>query len=218
MYQYIFFDLDGTLTNPKEGITKCVQYALRHYGIEEPDLDKLEPFIGPPLIGSFMEFYGLEEEQARGDVVKYRERFKDTGIFENVVYQGIPEMLEELQRQGKLLVVASSKPEEYVLRILERFGLRAYFCEVVGASMDESRTAKADVIREAFARLNITEEMKAHILMVGDRKHDVEGAAACGIDCLGTYIGFARPGELEEAGAVYIAHTVEEMREILRSH
>lgn len=218
MYQYLFFDLDGTLTNPKEGITKCVQYALGYYGIEEPDLDKLEVFIGPPLIGSFMEYYGLTEEQARGAVVKYRERFRNVGIFENQVYEGIPEMLEELQEQGKQLVVASSKPEEFVLRILEKFGLRSYFCEVAGASMDETRTEKADVIREAFARLHITEEMKQNILMVGDRKHDVEGAAACGIDCLGTYIGFARPGELERAGAAYIAHTVEEMREFLKNH
>lgn len=218
MYRYLFFDLDGTLTNPKEGITKCVQYALHHYGIEEPDLDKLEPFIGPPLIGSFMEFYNMTEEQARGAVVKYRERFRTVGIFENFVYEGIPQMLEELQKQGKKLVIASSKPEKFVLQILEKFQLRSCFCEVVGATMNETRTAKAEVIQEALTRLHLTDADKPEILMIGDRKHDVEGAAACGIDCLGTTIGFAAPGELEAAGAAYVVNTVEEMREFLQKH
>lgn len=218
MYQYLFFDLDGTLTNPKEGITKCVQYALRHFGIDEPDLDKLEPFIGPPLIDSFMEYYEMSEEQARKATEKYRERFRDIGIFENKVFEGIPQMLEALQNQGKRLVIASSKPEEFVLRILEKFQLRSYFCEVVGATMDEKRTAKAEVIQEAFARLGITGETKNRVLMIGDRKHDTQGAAACGIDCLGVYIGFAQPGELEQNGATYIVNTVEEMWEFLQSH
>ena len=218
MYRYLLFDLDGTLTNPKEGITKCVQYALRCFGIEEPDLDKLEPFIGPPLVASFMEFYNLSEEQAREAVEKYRERFRNVGIFENMVFEGVQKMLEILQNQVKKLVIASSKPEEFVLQILEKYGIRDYFCEVVGATMDEKRTAKADVIREAFARLNITEEMRPQVLMIGDRKHDAEGAAACGIDCLGTYVGFAGPGELEAAGAAYIVNTVEEMSEFLQTH
>lgn len=216
MYQYLFFDLDGTLTNPKEGITKCVQYALHHFGIEEPNLDKLEPFIGPPLVDSFMDFYGMTEAQAREATAKYRERFRDIGIFENEVFPGISQMLESLKKQGKKLVVASSKPEEFVLRILEKFQLREYFCEVVGATMDEKRTAKADVIREAFSRLAITEEEKAQVLMIGDRKHDVEGAISCGIECLGVYIGFAEEGELEQAGASYIAHSVEEMEAFLK--
>lgn len=218
MYQYLFFDLDGTLTNPKEGITKCVQYALRSFGIEEPDLDKLECFIGPPLMDSFMEYYGMTPVQARQAMEKYRERFRDTGIFENQVFPGVPAMLEALQRQGKKLVIASSKPEEFVLRILEKYEIRSYFYEVVGASMDEKRSAKAEVIQEAFRRLRITEEQKAGVLMIGDRKHDVEGAKACGIDCLGAYVGFARPGELEQAGADYIVRTIEEMSQFLQKH
>lgn len=218
MYQYLLFDLDGTLTNPKEGITKCVQYALRSFGIEEPDLDKLEPFIGPPLLDSFMEYYNMTPEQARTALEKYRERFRDIGIFENEVFPGVPEMLEILQKKRKKLVIASSKPEEYVLRILEKYGIRAFFHEVVGASMDEKRSAKADVIEEAFRRLQITEEKKAQVLMIGDRKHDVEGAKACGIRCLGVYVGFAKPGELEQAGADYIVHTVEEMSQFLQNH
>lgn len=218
MYQYLLFDLDGTLTDSQEGITKCVQYALRAQGVEEPDLCKLKPFIGPPLIASFMEYYGWTEQQAREGVKKYRERFERTGIFENRVYEGIPEALAKLKHLGKQLVVASSKPEGYVLKILEHFQLRPYFVEVVGASMDEQRTAKADVIREAFRRLGITEEKKSQMLMIGDRRHDVEGAALCGIDCLGVYFGFAKPGELEEAKAAYIVHTVEEMSAFLQAH
>ncbi len=218
MYRYIFFDLDGTLTNPKEGITRCVQYALQSRGIEEPDLDRLEPFIGPPLIDSFMEFYGMDREEACLCVEKYRERFNTVGIFENGVYEGIPKMLEDLQKQGKLLVVASSKPEEYVLRILEKFALRKFFHEVVGATMDERRTAKADVIREAFARLGIRKEERPQVLMVGDRRHDIEGAIQCGIDSVGVSFGFAAPGELEQAKATYIVETVEELSEFLRTH
>lgn len=218
MYHYLLFDLDGTLTNPKEGITRCVQYALRHFGIEEPDLDKLEPFIGPPLIDSFMEYYGLTREQALEGVEKYRERFKDKGIFENEVLEGIPGMLETLREQGACLAVASSKPEEYVTRILEKFDLARYFHQVVGASMDESRSAKEDVIREALRRLGVGEREKPRVLMIGDRKHDAQGAKACGIDCLGVYIGFAAPGELEQAKATYIVHSVEEMSAFLQAH
>lgn len=218
MYHYLLFDLDGTLTNPKEGITRCVQYALRHFGIEEPNLDKLEPFIGPPLIDSFMEYYGFTREQALKGVEKYRERFRDTGIFENQVLEGIPQMLKILKEQGACLAVASSKPEEYVVRILEKFSLAPYFHQVVGASMDESRSAKEDVIREALRRLGVGEREKPRVLMIGDRKHDAQGAKACGIDCLGVYIGFALPGELEEAKASYIAHSVEEMSSFLQAH
>lgn len=218
MYQYLFFDLDGTLTNPKEGITKCVQYALRHFGIEEPDLDKLEPFIGPPLVDSFREYYGMSLEQAKTAVEKYRERFRDVGIFENEVLEGIPQMLENLKRRGACLAVASSKPEGYVRQILDKFELASYFTQVVGATMDEKRTAKAEVIQEAFARLSIGEKEKPRVLMIGDRRHDVEGARACGIDSLGVYIGFAAPGELEAAGATYIAHSVGEMAEFLAAH
>lgn len=218
MYHYLLFDLDGTLTNPKEGITRCVQYALRHFGIEEPNLDKLEPFIGPPLIDSFMEYYGFTREQALKGVEKYRERFRDTGIFENQVLEGIPQMLKTLKEQGACLAVASSKPEEYVVRILEKFSLAPYFHQVMGASMDESRSAKEDVIREALRRLGVGEREKPRVLMIGDRKHDAQGAKACGIDCLGVYIGFAAPGELEQAKATYIVHSVEEMSAFLQAH
>lgn len=214
MYHYLLFDLDGTLTDPKEGITKSVQHALRHFGIEIADPDTLTPYIGPPLIPSFMEFHGLTRRQAEEALVVYRERFSTVGLFENEVLDGIPEMLRALKEKGFFLAVASSKPEEYVLRILEHFDLLQYFDEVVGASMDEKRSAKTDIIKEALRRMGRTSGDR-DILMIGDRKHDVEGAKLCGLDSLGVYTGFAPPGELEEAGATYVFHTVGEMADFL---
>ena len=136
MKKYFLFDLDGTLTDPKVGITTCVQYALQSFGIQEPDLDKLEPFIGPPLKESFMEFYGMDGEQADEAVEKYRERFNDKGIYENEIYPGMARMLQILSGKGFRLAVASSKPTVYVERILEHFGIRQYFKAVVGSELD----------------------------------------------------------------------------------
>lgn len=217
MYQYLLFDLDGTLTDPSEGITKSVQHALAALGIDEPDRTKLLPFIGPPLIPSFMEFYGMSEEKAREGVVFYREYFSREGLYQNKVLEGIPHMLQKLQEAGKFLAIASSKPEEFVRKILDKFDLTRYFDEIVGASMDEKRTIKADVITEALRRIGLKEEDKDRVLMIGDRKHDVEGAKQCGIHSLGVYIGFAQEGELEEAKADHICASVEEMEAFLLS-
>ena len=214
MYQYLLFDLDGTLTDPKEGITKSVQHALRHFGIEVEDPDTLTPYIGPPLIPSFMEFHGLSREQAEEALMVYRERFSTVGLFENEVLEGVPEMLRSLKEKRRLVAVASSKPEEYVRRILDHFDLLQFFDEVVGASMDEKRSAKKDIIEEALLRMGKASGDKS-ILMIGDRKHDVEGARLCNLDSLGVYTGFAPEGELEEAGATYVFHTIGEMAAFL---
>ena len=209
-YRYLLFDLDGTLTNPKTGITRSVQHALRHFGIEEPDTEKLVPFIGPPLVDSFMRFYGFSREQALEGVQYYREYFAAKGILENEVIDGIPERLGDLQRAGRILAVASSKPEPYVIQILEAFDLLKYFSVITGTTMDETRTDKREVIEETCRRLRLANT--ADVLMVGDREHDIIGARQFGIDSMGVYIGFAAPGELERAGATMIAHSVEEMR------
>lgn len=214
MYQYLLFDLDGTLTNPKEGITKSVQYALRHFGIEVADPDTLTPYIGPPLIPSFMEFHGLTQEQALEALQVYRKRFESVGLFENEVLDGVPEMLCSLKQKGRYVAVASSKPEAYVRRILEHFDLLQFFDEVVGASMDEKLSAKKDIIGEALRRMGKSPGDR-DVLMVGDRMHDVEGAKLCGLDSLGVYTGFAPEGELEEAGATYVFHTIKEMADFL---
>lgn len=215
MYQYIFFDLDGTLTDPREGITKSVQYALAHMGIDEPDLKKLEPFIGPPLIDSFVEYYGFPIEEARKGVEYYREYFHVTGLYQNAVLEGVPKMLQKLQDAGKVLAVASSKPEPFVRTILEHFHLDRYFDYICGSTLDESRIRKDQVIEELIRRMGISEEEKKKILMVGDRKHDVEGAAVFGIPCLGISMGFAAEGELEKAGAVAVVDDMEELAQFI---
>ena len=217
MYQYLLFDLDGTLTNPKEGITKSVQYALRHFGIEVADPDTLTPYIGPPLIPSFMEFHGLTQEQALEALQVYRKRFESVGLFENEVLDGVPEMLCSLKQKGRYVAVASSKPEAYVRRILEHFDLLQFFDEVVGASMDEKLSAKKDIIMEALRRMGKSPGDQ-DVLMVGDRMHDVEGAKLCGLDSLGVYTGFAPEGELEEAGATYVFQTIKEMADFLAGY
>lgn len=216
MKQYLLFDLDGTLTDPKIGITTCVQYALQSFGIDEPDLDKLEPFIGPPLKESFMSFYGMEDAQAEAAVEKYRERFKDIGLFENRVYKGIPEMLRTLKAKGMHLAVASSKPTVFVERILEHFQLEQYFEVVVGSELDGRRVNKDEVVQEALNRLFQHRAIqREQIYMIGDRKFDVEGAKAHGIESVAVAYGYGGVEELREAKADYVVCTVSELRDFL---
>lgn len=218
MYQYILFDLDGTLTDPKLGITSCVQYALKYQGIDEPDLDKLEPFIGPPLVDSFMNFYQMSEDDAKFCIEKYRERFRTVGLYENKIYDGIAPMLQRLHADGRYLAIASSKPTVFVIRILEHFEIAEYFDVVVGSELDGTRSRKEEVVQEALRRLcdggrvMLNEENCA---MVGDRKFDVEGAKAYGLAAIGVSYGYAAEGELEEAGAAYIVNDVIELEKIL---
>lgn len=219
MFNYILFDLDGTLTDPKLGITSSVQYALRALGIEEPSLDKLEPFIGPPLADSFREFYGLDEGQIETAIAKYRERFNDRGIYENEIYPGIAEMLAALKASGKKLSIASSKPTQFVERILDYFDIRIYFDVIVGSNMDGTRSKKEEVVEEALRQMLPSEmtpaEKKAAVAMVGDRRFDIEGAREHGITSVGVSFGYAPEGELEQAGADYIVDTVNALLEVL---
>ena len=217
MYRYILFDLDGTLTDPKEGITKCVQYALKYFGIEA-DTEDLVDFIGPPLLESFQKYYHLDDEQGYMALKKYRERFNDIGIFENGVYPGIHELLAALKEQGRYIALATSKPEVYARRILEKYELMPYFDVVVGSEMDGRRTDKGEVITEALRQLQINAEQKSEVLMVGDRLHDMVGAGKNQVDRLGVYYGYAHEGELEEAGADYIVNTVGQLREFFVTH
>ncbi len=218
MYKYILFDLDGTLTDPKEGITKSVQYALKSFGIEEEDLDKLEPFIGPPLKDSFMEFYGFDDAQAEAAVEKYREYFQDTGIFQNEVYTAIPQLLAGLQKRGKHLAVASSKPTVFVERILEHFDLRKYFEVVVGSELDGTRVQKEAVIRATLRQLVGDKRVERDdVVMVGDRKFDIEAGRYCSLTTMGVTYGYGTTEELKAAKAEYIFHTVTDLgKELLR--
>ncbi len=318
-YKYLLFDLDGTLTDPKEGITSSVQYALRSFGIEEPDLNKLTPFIGPPLKDSFREFYGFDEGQAEEAVAKYREWFAPKGIFQNEIYAGIPQMLLRLKEKGKVLAVASSKPQVFVEKILDYFGIHDCFTVVVGSELDGTRGSKEEVVEEALRQLRETaegvsgrrqeeaegmrsrgqeeaegmrsrgqeeaegmrsrrqeaagemrewpqdapgeterrrqeepgemrngawkkqgempnrfrEELKEGVcrqktaegekkvtavrdtVMVGDRKFDIEGGRRHGLVTVGVAFGYAEEGELEAAGADFVAGTVEELGRLL---
>ena len=206
MYDVILFDLDGTLTESGIGITRSVAYALRKHGIEEPDQKKLDRFVGPPLIDSFMRFYGFTAEQARQAVDDYREYYAVKGIFENRVYDGVVPMLKALKAAGVRCVLATSKPDHYAVQILEHFGLAEYFDFVAGATMDEKRTNKADVIAYALAH-----SAAEKALMVGDREHDIHGAKAHGLASVGVLYGYGSREELEAAGADYIAETAEEI-------
>lgn len=208
-YQYLLFDLDGTLTDSALGITNSVKYALEEFGIVVKDRGELLKFIGPPLVDSFMEYYGFSREKAAEAVAIYREYFQAKGIFENRVYDGVEEVLKELKDRGKTLILATSKPEVFTVRILEHFHLAEYFYFVAGATMDESRNKKDQVIAYALEQCKIADKSEA--LMIGDREHDILGAGANGIDSVGVLYGFGSREELEAAGADYIVETLEEL-------
>ena len=213
MYDYIFFDLDGTLTDPEVGITTAVQYSLKKFGIEVEDRRTLIPFIGPPLYQSYMVYYGFDEQKALKAVEYYREYFSVIGLFENRVYDGVKELLEKLVAMKKTLVVATSKPEEYTIRILEKFDLRKYFTFVAGATFDSSRVKKADVIK--YALDNVRPNDKSKIVMIGDREHDVLGAKEHDIDSIGVTFGYGGKEELIDAGATHLADNFTEVLDII---
>ena len=206
----VFFDLDGTLTDSGPGILASVAYALRKLGVEPPEKEALRPFIGPPLLWSFGHYFGFDEIKSREAVRLYREYFTAGGMFENSVYPGIPEALGRLRAAGFRLAVATSKPELYSRQIIAHFGLEGYFEAVCGAAMDESRTEKAEVLRYALDTLGAKAEES---LMVGDREHDVLGAKAVGMPCLGALWGYGSREELLSAGADALAKSPEDMAE-----
>lgn len=206
MYNTILFDLDGTLTDPGLGITNSVAYALKKWGIEVEDRTTLYPFIGPPLMYSFQTFYGFSAEQSERAVEYYREYFREKGMLENEVYEGVEEMLKSLKSAGKRLIIATSKPEEFAVKILEHFGLAQYFEYIAGATMDAGRNKKGDVIAYALKSCGITD--LSGVVMVGDREHDVLGAKENGLDSIGVLFGYGSREELEAAGATYVAETV----------
>jgi len=216
MFSYILFDLDGTISDPKEGITKSVQYALQSFGIYEPDLNRLTPFIGPPLRDSFMQFYGFSPQQAQAAVDKYRERFSAVGKFENELYPGITALLRDLKAAGAHLAIASSKPQVFVEEILVYFGIRQYFEVVVGSELNGTREKKEEVLAEVMRQLS---GMGAHntndVVMVGDRRFDVEGARTAGAHAVAVSYGYAPAGELEAAKPDFLVHDVQQLGRVL---
>ena len=214
MKQYLLFDLDGTLTDPMVGITSSVQYALEKFGIHVRYLKELIPFIGPPLAESFQKFYGFSKEDAERAIQYYREYYAPKGIFENEVYEGIPEMLARLTEAGFTLLVATSKPTVFAKKVLKHFGMEDYFSFVGGSELDGSRTKKAEVISYILKTCGIRAK---EAIMIGDRRHDIEGGKACGLESVGVLYGYGTEQELTEAGADHIIRTVAELEDYLRN-
>lgn len=213
MYEYILFDLDGTLTDPGEGITNSVAYALEKFGITENDRTRLYAFIGPPLADSFAKYYGMTAEECERAIFEYRVYFKDRGMFENAVYPDVEQMLDTLKKMGKTICLATSKPEEFAVTILKHFGLHKYFDVIGGASMDGKRSAKGDVIRYTLEKGGITDLSRA--VMIGDRKHDIMGAKSVGMASAGVLYGYGDEAELKKAGADYILSQVSDIISIV---
>lgn len=212
-YTAILFDLDGTLTEPKQGITRSFQYALKKFGINENNMEVLVSFIGPPLKSTFREYYGFDENKAWEAVTYYREYFAEKGIFENEVYPGVAEMLKQLKGQKKKIVLATSKATIFSEQILEHFKLSPYFDHIVGSNYDGTRADKAEVIKHAMTLLG--GNFSGRTVMVGDRKHDILGAKLNGIDSIGVTYGYGAAEELEQAGAGFIFASVSELTEFL---
>lgn len=208
MYQVLLFDLDGTLTASGEGITKSVKYALEKMGRETKSLEELEAFVGPPLIVSFQKECGMTEEEAEQGIIYYRERYNTIRIFENRPYDGIAKLLAKLNEKGYRLAVASSKPQQMVEIVLKHFGLEKYFEVIVGSDLAHAHMTKAEVMEKAMKEADVFEK-KETVVMIGDRKYDVEGAKETGVDCIGITYGYGDYEELKEAGATYIFDTVQ---------
>ena len=211
----VLFDLDGTLSNSKEGITKCVQFALDSFGIHEKNLDSLEVFIGPPLIDSFMKYYGFSEQKAKEATTKYRERYSVTGIYESSMYKGVKECLKVLKEQGYFISLASSKPEHYCRIILDYFGISELFDDVVGATTDGKIHNKEQVLEEFFSRWK--DVKKENCCLIGDTVFDVDGANYVGIPCVGVSYGFGKSEDLINAGARFVVDDILELPNILNS-
>lgn len=213
-YDVLIFDLDGTLTDSGRGIMRCAQYALQQKGIEVNELDELRPFVGPPLEDSFKIFYGFSDEEAREAVEHYRHRYFKLGIYEQNLYPGIDEVLAQLQTRGYRMVIGTSKMMRQALFVLDMLHIRQYF-EAVGARDDEGLLhTKADVLRDLLARMNLTDQ-KERCIMIGDRKYDIEGAQAVGIDSIGVLWGYGDRAEHQATGATHIVKDYEELLKLL---
>ncbi len=218
MYKYVLFDLDGTISDPKVGICTSVQTALKKYGIDVPDINTLTPFIGPPLRDSFRDFYHIKPEDMEDVIAAYRARFSTVGLFENDLYEGIPELLSALKEKGRKLALASSKPRVFVEKILKYFKIDGYFDVIMGSELDGTRENKSEIIAECLRLLSLDPAGDlSEAVMVGDRKYDVEAAIAAHLPTVAVSYGYGSKEELTAAGAEVIAETVEELKSILLS-
>ncbi len=211
MKKYFLFDLDGTITDTGEGIIKSAQYALDAFGIYKEPPEALRRFVGPPLDWSFREFYGLSQEESWKAVEKYRERYREKGVYESPLYPGMKGLLERLS-QTAAVCLATSKPLHFARQILEMRDIKQYFTVIVGAELDGTRTDKAQVIEEVLRQLGGPPREQA--VMIGDRRQDILGAVAQRIESIGVKYGYAEENELEAAGATYIVSTLADLEEL----
>ena len=219
MYRYIFFDLDGTLTDSKEGVLGSVCYALEKMGAPIPNEETLLKFMGPPLQSSYMEHCGFTAEQALEAEKIFQERYVPIGIYENEPAEGCVEFLARLKEKGYVLALASSKPETMCHKVCDHFGFTPYLDVISGSPLLGNKVTKGDVIRQAMAALHLTEADVPAILMVGDRKYDVLGAAESGIACVGLELfGYAEEGEMEQAGAIAVVRDLAELETFIETH
>lgn len=212
-YEYIFFDLDGTLTDSQDGILNSFRSIFKHFGIKEPEYEVLRTYIGPPLVLTIGQTLGFTGEKLQEAVKVFRSYYDNQGYMENRVYKGIPEALQRLKALGCKLSVATSKPEHTAIKIMEHFDIAKYFDHICGSLPDESRSKKTDVIEYAIKLNGISDRSK--ILMVGDRKFDVEGAHQSGLKCSGVLFGYGSREEFEAAGADYIVENPENLEKLL---
>lgn len=212
-FDTILFDLDGTLTDSAPGIINSVKYALNKLNIEIPPYNVLEKFIGPPLIDSFKNVCGIKDDTITTAVMYFREYFEEKGLYENSVYEGVPELLETLYSKGKKIILATSKPEKFAVIILKHFDLYKYFSEICGATLDEKRTLKNEVIEYTLKKANVNNF--DNVVMVGDRHHDIDGARLNNIKSIGVLYGFGDYKELSNARADFIVNDTKELLNVL---
>lgn len=214
-YNTILFDLDGTITDSAPGIMRSVSYALEKMDFPPAPYETLRRFIGPPLMDSFMRLTNMTEEEASQAIKYYRELYNADAKFDAFVYDGIPELLKKLKEEGRLVILATSKPHHYAEQILAHFGLDQYFDLIAGPTIGTLKYEKADIIREIFNRLERVSAGnppdKKTMIMIGDTRFDVEGARICGLDTVGVTYGFGSREELIREGAISIAGNVSEI-------
>lgn len=212
-YNYVFFDLDGTISDSAPGIISSLQYALNEVGVETPEEQELMKLVGPPLMESLTGYFGMSRQTADKALSHFRKYYEEKGILENTMYEGIAELIRTLKAAGRAVVLATSKPEPFAREIISRYGIDAEFDFIAGSCMDETRTKKAEVIAYALEAIGLSDPSKA--VMVGDRSYDVIGAAENGMSCIGVLYGYGSCEELESAGAKYIAATAAEVAQIV---
>jgi len=209
---YLLFDLDGTVTDPKEGIVNSVVYSLEALGAAVPDREGLTVFIGPPLRESYKKYFCFADETAERAVEKYREYYSERGMYENYLYEGMEALLKRQREMGRTLVLATSKATVYARRILEHFGIDGHFSFVAGCELDGRRSKKGEVIAYALAEVGIA---PGRALMIGDREHDIIGARLAGVESIGVLYGYGSREELTSAGAARLVGSVAELGRIL---